>query len=333
MNDARRYILPNLICHLAWMPHYRGEEDVHPGGFSEVRRNGYAHEAFNFLELEGRCYGFVSSRNSVINIRRLGAANDAPFVDGIRVIFTARVPGGERVVVGWYKEARVYRERRLSGRSIPNHPQDLIYHHIEAEAGNAVLIPINLRKLVIRHHSRGFPGQSPVFYPDKSDEIQGWMQELDTFIDGWVGEGVVAAGAPARDKGWPTTPDAAHNALVEAAAIARVRERYSTLYADRQRDNCGWDLEFDQDGLRLCIEVKGVSGDLVAAELSPNEYAAMRRAMNGDFQEGNYRLAIVTQALSEAPRLHVFRYDEGEWLCELTGSRIRATERVAASLG
>ncbi len=49
---------------------------------------------------------------------------------------------------------------------------------------------------------------------------------------------------------------------------------------DRQKDNCGWDLEYMQAGRSLCVEVKGLSGAALGVELSPNEYAAMKRAMS-----------------------------------------------------
>ena len=100
--------------------------------------------------------------------------------------------------------------------------------------------------------------------------------------------------------------------------------------ADRQPDNCGWDLEFEKNGKRLCVEVKGNSGLLPRAEVSPNEYRTILKVMKGRFTEGEYRLAIVTDAFG-GRKIHLFSYavDKG-WTCELTGISIKATERVAA---
>ena len=79
--------------------------------------------------------------------------------------------------------------------------------------------------------------------------------------------------------------------------------------------------------------MKGVSGPAPAAELSANEFAAMTRAAEGRFKEGEYRLAIVSDALGKR-NLHLFRHDGGDrWLCELTGKRIAAQPRTAARLG
>ena len=131
---------------------------------------------------------------------------------------------------------------------------------------------------------------------------------------------------------WPTTPDAAHNAWVESEAIAHVRKNVAGEFTDRQKDKCGWDLEFKQPGQTLCIEVKGLSGDEIRVELTPNEYIAMNRAMTGNFSEGKYRLAVVTNALI-APRLFLFEYDSwNDWICELTGRKISLEQVVAARL-
>jgi hypothetical protein len=132
--------------------------------------------------------------------------------------------------------------------------------------------------------------------------------------------------------GWPCAPDAAHNAAVEAAAIAFVRSRLGEEKRDRQKDNCGWDLEYARAGRSLCVEVKGLSGAALGVELSPNEYAAMKRAMNKSFSEGEYLLAIVRNALT-APELFLFAHAGGtDWMCELTSKHISVTERIAARL-
>jgi hypothetical protein len=131
---------------------------------------------------------------------------------------------------------------------------------------------------------------------------------------------------------WPTTPDKAHNALVEATAIDFVRKNVSGEVCDRQPDNCGWDLEFKRSKQTLCVEVKGLSGDEIRVELTPNEYAAMNRAMTGEFSEGEYRLAVVTNAIT-APRLFVFKHASGnDWVCERTGAKITAEPVVSARL-
>jgi Protein NO VEIN, C-terminal len=137
-----------------------------------------------------------------------------------------------------------------------------------------------------------------------------------------------------RRGAWSTTPDTAHNARVEAAAIACVLKHFlSAQPTDRQRDNCGWDYEFATDGRTFCVEVKGLSGTGIHVELTPNEFQAMDRAMNRAFLGGDYRLAVVCEALSETPKLFLFAHDTGmDWLCELSQRRITASLRTAARL-
>ena len=137
-----------------------------------------------------------------------------------------------------------------------------------------------------------------------------------------------------RGGAWSITPDTAHNLKVEAAAIDCLLKHFRGRQGiDRQKDKCGWDYEFAADGRTLCVEVKGLSGADIHVELTPNEFQAMERAMSGTFIEGDYRLAVVCEALSGAPKLFLFAHDTGmDWLCELSQQRIRATERVAARL-
>ena len=322
--------MPTLLCHIAWMPHYAGEAEVEPGGFDYVRKEGYGHELFNFKPFDGFCYGYVESRSRTINLRRLGADNDDTFVEGVTVIWTATPRKGERVIVGWYPSARVYgtfQEGQLEGRTV--HGMKVGYY-VQTRAEDAVLVRNGQRDFRVPHHGKGLPGQSSVFFPEDSEEMKTWLSSAINFISGWSGNTV--AGRNEASGGWPCAPDAAHNAAVEAAAIAFVRGSLGKEKRDRQKDNCGWDLEFTRAGQTLCVEVKGLSGAALGVELSPNEYEAMKRAMNKSFSEGDYRLAVVRNALT-APELFLFAHASGtDWICELTSKHISVTERTAARL-
>jgi hypothetical protein len=325
--------MPTLLCHIAWMPSYAGEADVHAGGHAYVRETGYGHELFNFMPFDGVCYGYVQSRSRTVDIRRLGADDDDTFLDDVTVIWTATSAEGERVIVGWYRSARIFRNEQvgsLKGREVQGRK---IGYYTQARAEDAVLVSAEHRDFSVPHHGKGLPGQSSVFYPEDSEapEMGVWLGRAMNFISTWTGN-AAAGGSGATGTGWASTPDAAHNAAVEAAAIAFVRRCLGNETRDRQKDNCGWDLEFMRAGRSLCVEVKGLSGDEPVVELPPNEYAAMKRAMTGDFPEGEYRLAVVCNALT-APELFLFAHaGEKDWMCELASKRITVTERVAARL-
>jgi Domain of unknown function (DUF3883) len=132
-----------------------------------------------------------------------------------------------------------------------------------------------------------------------------------------------------RSGTWSITPDVAHNARVEASAVKVGLEHFHGHQStDRQKDNCGWDYEFTVGGRVLCVEIKGAAGTDLRAELTPNEFQAMKQAMSGTFTAGDYRLAVVCQALSETPTLFLFAHDTGmDWLCELTRRRVTAYPR------
>ena len=78
----------------------------------------------------------------------------------------------------------------------------------------------------------------------------------------------------------------------------------------------------------LRLEVKGVSGSDVVAELTPNEFAKMQMQQHRD----TYRVCIVADALSKAPELCVFRYSVPRemWENETTGTVLNI-ERIEAA--
>jgi Domain of unknown function (DUF3883) len=280
------------MCHVVWMPSYAGEPEVRAGGFDYVREEGFGRELFNFMPIRGHCYGYVQTRTGVININRLGATTEETFIDGVTVIWTASHPNGQRVVVGWYQDPRVFRsvqKGRVQGRRVAGLRIGYTCH---ASAEDCTLVPETQRSFQVPHKGSGLPGQSSLFYPEVSTNtrIAEWLGEVCKYISSWP------ASPLEHHRGWPTIPDAAHNAVVEAAAIACLIQHFGPPSANRQKDNCGWDLEFAVDGHTLCVEVKGLSGSEVHIELTPNEFNAMERAMNNTFPEGDCRLAIVCES-------------------------------------
>ena len=99
-----------LFCHIGWMRFYQGiaEDDPEPlsGGSSEEKG-----EVCNFRPYGGRLYGYASAwPHGTIDISRLGADREDRHVDGVNVVWTATHPSGGKVIVGWYKNATVFRQ-------------------------------------------------------------------------------------------------------------------------------------------------------------------------------------------------------------------------------
>jgi hypothetical protein len=96
-----------LFINVGWMTTYEGLTggDTISGGGTYVKKHGFGHEIFNFKPYKGRYYGYGRPANDAIALERLGAPKGSSYVDGVLVVWVANSH-----VVGWYKNARVYRE-------------------------------------------------------------------------------------------------------------------------------------------------------------------------------------------------------------------------------
>ena len=114
-----------LVCNVGWMDEYNGlgkGDSIH-GGAGFVRKKKWGSEIYNFRVHKGRVYaglfpGRFKKHYKGINISNIGA-----------LIWTApRRPSGGTFVVGWYKNATVYRteqdEPPGSRRQIPKRKSD-----------------------------------------------------------------------------------------------------------------------------------------------------------------------------------------------------------------
>ncbi|RVJ72523.1 hypothetical protein [Sinorhizobium medicae] len=104
---------------IGWMDHYRGFQngDRLFNGGKYPKQTGTGGEIYNFEPTKsGFTYGHVETIKGEIdrkiNIDRFGALPGDDYVDGINIVWVATHPteGGRRVV-GFYRNARLYRER------------------------------------------------------------------------------------------------------------------------------------------------------------------------------------------------------------------------------
>ena len=108
--------MPMVLFNIGWMKEYRGQtsdDSIHGGG-EYVDKHEHGFEVENFLPIGGWYYGHGEppKRSGVINLKRVdpGVGDGAEYLDGVTVVFVATRPEGGRVVVGWYRNARVWRE-------------------------------------------------------------------------------------------------------------------------------------------------------------------------------------------------------------------------------
>lgn len=148
---------PTLFCNIARMDSYRGwtsvDQPVGAGDYPEKE------EVHNFHPHGAHVYGYVAAVAHSISIQRLGARQDQPSISGLDVVWTAPSPVRGRDVVGWYRNATVFRHLQTYQRGS---------YHVKANRTDHVLLAPDRRKINIlraRDHQGGF-GNSNVWYAD-----------------------------------------------------------------------------------------------------------------------------------------------------------------------
>lgn len=303
--------MPYLFCNIGWMEYYEGQTsgDRIKGGGSYVKKEGRGHEVCNFSPHSDKVYGYVRPAGKQIKIERLGTDADAETISNVTVIWTARHPKGKTVIIGWYKGAIVHRRYVNFSDSPRLHKENGIDGYwIEAKSSNCKLLPIDERIFEIPR-GKGGMGQANVWYanPQHKPLLEPLLEKIAKLIDG---EKIVAKGKRSRK----TDPE--KNAKVEKAAIRMTTKYFESIgytIDSVEKDNRGWDLEAISGKKKLLIEVKGLSGEELSVELTPNEYAALSDSDKKD----SYRLCVVSTALTY-PNLFVCRYSKeaGRWVVE-----------------
>lgn len=333
---------PLLFLRVGYMQRYDGPAEITSGGaFPEEK--GVGGEIFNFKPSGGRCYGYAMTRNfSGINLDKLapGVARDAQDqIDGVDVVFFARRPGFGQVIVGWYLGATVYgrQYRRRRGR-IPGMENKGLTYLCDVDARHAKLMPEKSRTFRVPpppSKRKGFPGQSQVWYPAQYGglpAVRNFLAEVRRYIGSRRGQDLPPDEVePRRGHARSRVSDAAHNAAVEQAAVTvawSYWRRQGYTVESVETDNLGWDLEVQRGRVHFKVEVKGLSGDTVNFQLTPNEYSMLQ----GHSRE--YRVCVVLDALGRPELFELSPRRSGNgWM--LVGTRakgitVRLAERTAA---
>ncbi len=172
-----------LVCRIAWMDFYKGQESRLPHSTAGyVRQYNFGHEAYNFLDCDGRVYGYVEHRGRMSQ-ERLGAPRGADRHEGVTVVWSALRPGGGVFVIGWYVNATVFRNRQKSNdprRADITKPQAFCDWWATVDSKDAKLL------LEPDRTAFGVPdkfvSQSLVRYYDRNPEEQAFRQQLLDFI-------------------------------------------------------------------------------------------------------------------------------------------------------
>lgn len=189
MNNRQRI----LFCNLAYMNHYDivnfDEKPINGGKY--VDKTGDAEEKFNFHKCEdGIIRGFVETNHiggysdNMNSPKQLRIENiDSSFknkewIDNVLVVLCAKSPTtNSTVIIGWYINAKVYRNRCTYNHRVFN---------MEVAYQNATLLRTTQRKFKVprardNSHNIGF-GQSNVWFANKSKDADFVKQTLK-YID------------------------------------------------------------------------------------------------------------------------------------------------------
>ena len=310
------------------MTAYQGITDTDSivGGGAHVDTYKHGGEVCNFAVHNGCVFGYVQApkgrrkKNAWrdIKLERLGAKKSDDWIDGIKIIWTARRPGVGRVVIGWYNQATLFRRYQY----FDNPPElqrlnGLDGYVVRARASDVKLLLPDQRVVAVPSKKKGTFGQSNIWYADtrKAKKVAAKViRDVKRTVR------ASAKKKPTRARRRGILINQAMKRAVEKAAITQVWKYYESLgytVSTVEKDNLGWDLSACLGDVTLRIEVKGLSAADGSIELTPNEYKAFKR------KDADYRLCIVTAALkSRRRRLRVFSYHRltSRWLDELSNA-------------
>ena len=176
--EVEDYIQPInrvLFCNIAYMKYYDNRFlDIPVNGGAYVSEYNDAFEKCNFQECSDGYYrGFVETKHhkgyehgnltntfNQIHIERIDSTyKKKDVIDNVLVVFCAKPKDGKTVIVGWYKNANVYRYR-------PTYEERI--YNLEAKISDCTLLSEENRTFVIpRANGENFGfGQSNVLFTD-----------------------------------------------------------------------------------------------------------------------------------------------------------------------
>lgn len=185
------------------MKYYKGSEEYNDkpyNGGSYVANHTHVGEEYNFkpINFNGKktCLGFVETKSTngsyandlhIEKIRGCENMKKDEYVDDVLVIWCATADTNECVIVGWYKNATVYRQVQYD-------EQNDRYYNVKTDADNCVLLSSSgIRRrlqwkapVAKRQKTYGF-GQSLIWYPVQK-EAENYIKNLLDSINDFSGE-------------------------------------------------------------------------------------------------------------------------------------------------
>ena len=279
-----------LFARVGWMRFYNGPipGDERPVGGGGYNKSKIGHEVYNFRESGSHLYGYFQPpmvTHAVVLKRIDPEAAGKAALKNVLVVFVARRPEGGQVIVGWYKDADVFRNQV---KRSPGKPRGY-GHFCSAKRQNCVLLPDENRIFEIPSGKNGM-GQSNVCYPlnDNGSLKQfPWISGVTKFIDDYEGGNLLdrpeadaekesaaaAEEALARSQGQGFARTREQRDAVERRAMAAARNHfrkqgYNVEDVSARRS---YDLLCRKDAREVHVEVKGTTTNGTAIVLTNKE--------------------------------------------------------------
>lgn len=285
-----------IFARIGFMKYYQGpqigdETPIAGGGYN---REELGHEVFNFKPVGRNMYGYFHPHMKPpynINLKRIDPTSKDDYVENVLVIFFAKDPnGGGQVIVGWYKDARVYR----SFQKPSNQPErNNFKFYITTTIDNATLLPINKRYYKIGHRLKtkeGNPGETNAFYTHDtkferkaSGPKNDWIEEAIDYVTNYTGPKIILikdedksveeSNAIALEVSQGFQSDSEIRRSIEKYAMHKCKEFYENngyLLTDTSL-NQPYDFQAIKNKEELFIEVKGTQGSGEKIILTKNE--------------------------------------------------------------
>jgi hypothetical protein len=171
----------------------RNAQDPPKGGGGFVVNNGHCSEECNFVPCEdGYVYGHFETikgdQDRQIILERIGANRKDEFLDGVDIVWTAPIEGFDpRTVVGWSRNARLYRRRQHFNNNFPSS------QHLKDEI-SSFMVRANVEDVVLLHPAKrtmklsrgdGWSGQTSWWYAEqtKNPEAKRFVNAVKAMIN------------------------------------------------------------------------------------------------------------------------------------------------------
>lgn len=184
-----------IFCNIAWMKDYRGktDEDIPINGGKYIDEVGTGGEVCSFLDDNGKCHGLVRIKGKIaLQNHFKGVKLKDEYVDDVLVVWVATNEKKQTRIVGWYKNARVYRENReLIFFTEQSSNQ---YYNVEAKTTDCFLLPVEDRTFEINRASEvgvgmGM-GQSNIWYAESTFARANIVPAVIKYIENYDGNNI-----------------------------------------------------------------------------------------------------------------------------------------------